>query len=196
MVAYESLSDIEITDLFKSGDQAAFTVLYKRFHSQVYRYALRIVKYPEAAEEIMQNVMLKVWQQRGQIDTAQNFKGWIARVTANQAFDFLKTLARQHALSEKIWLQMQKSPAYSENEYVLKEYLFLVEEAVNTLPPQQQKIYRMSREEYLTYEEIAQILNISPNTVRNHMASALTHIRKYISGRTAAIIPFIIFFLN
>jgi RNA polymerase sigma factor (sigma-70 family) len=139
--------------------------------------------------------MLKLWQQRDQIDTGQNFKGYMARITANQAFDFLKTLSKEKALSEEVWKQMKRLPAYTEDQYVLKEYLYLVEAAVNTLPPQQQKIYRMSRENHLTYDEIAENLNISSHTVRNHMASALDNIRKYVTHHTATYIPPIIIFI-
>lgn len=189
MSTYITYSDAQLIYLMKKGEEGAFAVLYARVQPYVYHYALRICKQTEATEEIVQNVMLKVWQWREQIDTEQNFRGWLARVTANEAFDFLKRLAREQNLQEKVWQHMQEAKSYSEDQYVLKEYLRLVDEAVNTLPPQQQKIYRMSREDELTYEEIAQALDISPHTVRNHIASALQHIRAYMKKNTASLLP-------
>jgi RNA polymerase sigma-70 factor (family 1) len=185
---YSKLSDGELTGLLKSGDEPAFEVLYDRFRTQIKRYALRICKNEEAAQEIVQNVMLKVWQHREQIDTGQNFKGWIARITANQAFDYLKSLSREQDLKERVWLKMSQSPAYSEDQYVLKEYLNIISDAVKALPLQQQKVFRLSREEHLTYEEIAASLGISVNTVRNHMTGALGNIRKHVKN-TSAILP-------
>ena len=189
MKAYRQHSESELLALVKEGDESAFEAAYTRFRPLVLRYALRICKSNEAAEEIVQNVMLKMWLGREKLDPELNFKGWIARVSANESFDFLKKLAKEKALSEKVWLQMQAEPASAEDEYVLKDYLKIVEEAVRALPPQQQRVYRLSREQYLTYDQIAEQLNISSNTVRNHMAGALDNIRKYLAHDALHVIP-------
>jgi len=189
LIIYNKLSEIQLLALVKKGDEAAFKVCYERFRPLIFRYALRICKSADAVEEIVQNVMLKVWLQRAQLNTELNFKGWIARVSANESFDFLKKLAREKALGEKVWLNMQGQQLYSEDEYVLKDYLKLVENAISKLPPQQQKVYRLSREQYLTYDQIADQLNISSNTVRNHIAIALETIRKNIAREATCVIP-------
>jgi len=190
-------SDRELLILLGQGSEPAFAEVYERFRPQVKRFAMRIAKSNEAADEIVQNVLLKLWNQRDHLSAIENIQGWLNRVTTNDALDFLKKVAREKALAERIWLQMQNEPAYAENDYVLKDYLKLIENVVQLLPAQQQRVYRLSREQYLTYEEIAEELEISPNTVRNHMAAALDNIRKHMSKHAAlhGIPPLVAFIL-
>lgn len=178
-------TDQELLHLLTQDSEAAFGELYERFRPQVKRFALRIAKSSEAADEIVQNVLLKLWSQRSNITEIQNIKGWLNRVATNEALNFLKKVAREKALADQVWLEMQNGPAYAENDYVLKDYLQLIEDVVQLLPAQQQRVYRLSREQYLTYDQIAEELDISSNTVRNHMAAALENIRKHMSKHAA-----------
>ena len=178
-------SDQELLALLEQGSEAAFAEVYERFRPQVRRFAMRVAKSNEAADEIVQNVLLKLWNQRDRVSAIKNIHGWLNRVTTNEALDFLKKVAREKALAGQVWMHMQSEPAYAENDYVLKDYLKLIADVVQLLPAQQQKIYRLSREQYLTYEQIAEELDISPNTVRNHMAAALDNIRKHMSKHAA-----------
>jgi len=189
MTTYINLSDLELTALLKEDDELAFNELYSRLRPAIYQYAFRICKSQDDADEIVQNVMFKVWTHRKQIDSERNVKGWILKITTNQAFDFLKALAKEQVLKEKVWQQMQQLPAFTEDQYVLKEYLLLVEKAIKALPLQQQKVFRLSREEDLTYEEIGKRLGISTNTVRNHMTAALSSIRNYLKQNNTAALP-------
>lgn len=178
-------TDQELLALLEQGNEAAFVELYERFRPQVRRFALRVAKSNDAADEIVQNVLLKLWNHRDQAGQVQNPGAWLNRVTTNEALDFLKKAAREKALAEKVWTSMQNEPAYAENDYVLKDYLQMIEQAVRSLPAQQQRVYRLSREQYLTYDQIAQEMDISSNTVRNHMSAALDNIRKHLAKHAA-----------
>jgi len=182
-------TDQALLNLLQQGDEAAFAELYERFRPQVRRFALRITKSAQAADEIVQNVLLKLWNNKQKAGDIQNPGAWINRVSTNEALDFLKKIAREKALADKVWNNMQGQPAHYENDYVLKQYLEVVEAAVRSLPPQQQKIYRLSREQYLTYEQIAEELHLSANTVRNHMSAALDNIRKHLAEHALHSIP-------
>jgi RNA polymerase sigma factor (sigma-70 family) len=150
---------------------------------------MRVAKSGEAADEIVQNVLLKLWNQRAALSDIQNLKGWLHRVTSNEALDFLKQIAREKVLADQVWTNLQQAPVYTENDYVLKDYLQLIEHAIRSLPAQQQKVYRLSREQYLTYDQIAEELDISANTVRNHMAAAQASVRKYLSRHALGTMP-------
>jgi len=101
----------------------------------------------------------------------------------------LKKAAREKALAEKVWTSMQQEPAYAENDYVLRDYLEVIEDAVRSLRARQQRVCRLSQEQYLTYDQIADEMNISSNTVRNHMTAALDNIRKHLSHRALHSLP-------
>jgi RNA polymerase sigma factor (sigma-70 family) len=144
-MALDNHSDQELLALLEQGSETAFAELYERFRPQVRRFALRVAKSHEAADEIVQNVLLKLWSHRSEANQIQNLSGWLTRVTTNEALDFLKKAAREKALAEKVWMSLQNEPAYAENDYVLKDYLQLIEQAVRSLPAQQQRVYRLSR---------------------------------------------------
>ena len=169
----------------KEGDEKAFRLLFERYRNQLFTYLFRITKSKEAAEEMVLDVFLKIWLGRSIITEIQNFEGFLFRIAHNKAIDFLRTVAQQPAKQETLWASMQETPASetADQRLELNRAQQTIHEAVERLPGQQQKVFVLSREQGLTYDQIAEKLHLSRHTVRNHMAAALEFIRLFLQEK-------------
>jgi RNA polymerase sigma-70 factor (ECF subfamily) len=163
-----------------NGDSQSFRKLYEAYYMQVFLFATRLIKSKSSAEDIVQQAFIKVWETRDRIDISKNFKSYLLTITRNLIIDSLKKTSRDKALIEKMFLNMK---AFEENSYSLllqKEITRLHQEAINNLPRQRKIVYKLSREGELNYEEIASLLGISKNTVRNQISDASKSVRDYV----------------
>lgn len=164
----------------RSGDEAAFATVYASYYHQLCYFVGSIVKCRHTAEEIVQDVLTKVWLHRAQIDPDKPFAHWVRTIARNATFDHLKKIARDRSLQQEVWHAVQYHKGQPADSAVhFKEYHRLYQQAISLLPPQQQKVFTLSRNQALTHDEIALELGISANTVRNHMAAALVAVRRY-----------------
>jgi RNA polymerase sigma-70 factor (family 1) len=174
--------ETELLQQLIEGDAAAFREIYEHYQGQIFLFAYRFTKSKAAAEEIVQEVFVKLWEKRGQIKIEKNFSAYIIRVTKNLIVDGLKKAALDKKVQQHILTHMKALRDSSAEELLQKEMERLHRQAINALSPQKRTIYLLSREEELSYEQIAEKLGISKNTVRNHMADALQTIREHITA--------------
>jgi RNA polymerase sigma-70 factor (ECF subfamily) len=176
------LHETELLQQLIQGDADAFRQLYEHYQGRIFLFAYRFTKSKHAAEEVVQEVFVKLWEKREQINIEKNFSAYITRVTRNLILDGLKRAAYDKKLQQQILHHMKALRDATGEELLNKELERLHRQAIDALSPQKRKVYLLSRDEELTYDQIAEKLGISRNTVRNQMASALQTIREYISN--------------
>lgn len=162
-----------------AGDERAFDALFKAFLPKIYPYIIKFTKSEAAAQEIVQETFIRVWLSRDKLSEIDNPGGWLFKVASNECYSYL----RKSILNNKFFnpITIEPDPVNTTHEsFALKELNRLISEAINKLPAQRKKIYRMSRDEGKSIPEIAAILNISPNTVKNALVAALKFIREYL----------------
>ncbi|HEY0274123.1 MAG TPA: sigma-70 family RNA polymerase sigma factor, partial [Chitinophaga sp.] len=139
------------------------------------------------AEEIAQEVLTRVWLHRAQVADDKPFAHWVRTIARNATFDHLKKVARDRSLQTEAWQAIRHHKGQpADSPLYFKEYYRLYASAVQLLPPQQQKVFTMSRQFAMTHDEIALELGISGNTVRNHMAAALVAVRRYFKSHAGS----------
>lgn len=167
----------------KNGDKEAFTFLYQRYWSKVYNFTNLYILSPDASEEIVQEVFIKLWENREDIDEHKNFDGYLFIITRNLIFNHSRQDFNRLFYQATMLKAVEES--YSVEEELetadLREYIHSL---IDMLPPRQQEVFRMSREDQLTYNEIAQKLQISEKTVERHMTEALKFLRKNLQMYT------------
>ncbi len=163
----------------KNHNEKAFRTLYDSYSQDIYRYSLSILKSKELAEENVQEVFLKVWLHREKLNLEQSFKSYLFTIARNQAFNFLNKAANDLILKEEIFYESQKS--FNQGDYSIREAdcKRLKKQAIKQLPPKRKLIFKMSRKQGKTYEEISQELGISVNTVKSQMSKALESMRLF-----------------
>jgi RNA polymerase sigma-70 factor (family 1) len=187
-------NDCDLLLNISRGNEEAFRQLFITKKDKVYSYAYHFTHLSSSAEDITQEVFFKIWVKRESLVEIQNFDSWLATVTRNLCFDFLKKKALELKIQSGIStnkLQVEENV----DEYIsYKDQLSRIDEAVNHLSPQQQQIFKLKKRIGMKNEEIAKYLHISPNTVRAHMVVILKKIRQYLNTHsidTTLIIYFI-----
>ncbi len=181
--------------LLRKDNTLAFAELYNRYHQDMYRYILTIVKVPDVAEDIVQDVFIKIWDVRERLEIQQNFRSYLFRICHNSAVDMNKQIASDRQLFNQLLYHYQAGADlehYSQEQ--LLHYDALVEAALNMLSPQRRKIYEMCKKEKKSYEEVARELDISPNTVKAHITQTFSLLRSYLNKN--ANIPVLILLLQ
>lgn len=164
-----------------AGNQFAFNYLFEHYRNRLFTYLCKVTKSRETSEEIVLDVFLKIWTGREVVSEIKNFEAFIFRVARNKALDFLRTLHTKPDIQSEVWekLELMSNEAPDDN-IIKKDTAANIENAVNQLSPQRKRVYQLSREEGLSYDEIATRLNLSKNTVRNHISASLELIRYFI----------------
>lgn len=179
-----------------NGDQEAFRRFFQFYKNKVYSFSYSFTRSAEIAEEITQDVFIKVWTSGELLMEIENIEAWMSTITRNLCFNYLKKLALERKTREAL----QKTQPYIEQnveQYLsYKERVSEVAEAVEQLSPQQRLIFNLNRNEGLKHEEIAHQLNLSPNTVKNHMVIALRKIKSFLESHAAHLFSLLLFFLK
>ena len=165
----------------RDGDEQAFIQIYNQYRSKIYTYAHSLVKSTDTAEEIVQQVFIKIWQKKEQINPDLSFNAYLKKITLNHVLNYLKKASREKTLQEQIFNYAEEDTANADDYLLEKELRKIYMAAIEQLPAQKKLIYQMSRTQELSHEEIALKLNISKNTVKNHMVEATKGIRAYVS---------------
>ena len=158
-----------------------FGELFKKYEYRLYTLAQKLTKSDIYARDIIQEVFLKLWEQRHHIQAINNMEAWLYRLTENKVIDFLRKAAADNRLKEAIWRKLPDHFNDTEDLVAEKEYSQIIQNAINHLPPQRKLIYYLNREKGLNYQEIATELDISKHTVKNQLSTALQSIKSFIN---------------
>lgn len=160
-----------------SGNQFAFRKLFTMHHQHLGNYIFRITDSMELAEEIVQDVFMKIWLNREKLTEVKNFKAYLFVISKNQALNSLRKMIKERALITNLENILNQD----QDDNDLSEYYRLIDEAIDQLPPQQQKVYLLSRHKRLKYVEISDEMNISSETVKKYLkianSSIIAHVR-------------------
>ncbi|WP_139302439.1 RNA polymerase sigma factor, partial [Mucilaginibacter polytrichastri] len=178
-MAIKPLNDeTELLAKVVQGDQRAFTTIFDYYQKYVFGFGLKLTYSEDLAEEIVQDIFLKVWYGRDKLNTIESFGAYLNRLVRNHAFNLLRQVASHAKANKRIGEGLSELDNSTQHDLDLRETTRLLDEAIQLLPLQQKKIYILCRQEGLKYEEAAQQLNISPDTVHYHMKLALNAIRE------------------
>jgi RNA polymerase sigma-70 factor (ECF subfamily) len=156
-----------------------FKILFEHFKKPVHDYIRTITGSDELAEEIAQEVFIRLWKKRSSFDEIESIDYYIFRIARNECMRYF----RKAAVETQLFRELQKRMTAENNnvsDYInYKETEALLDKAIASLSPQRQKVYILSRRQGLRIEEIAAEMQITYNTVRNHLVEALRQIRQY-----------------
>ncbi|MCO5237439.1 MAG: RNA polymerase sigma-70 factor [Chitinophagaceae bacterium] len=174
-------TNAELQTEIAAGNEQAFKMFFEKHRVKLYNYLFSIVKSREIAEEIVIDVFMKIWMGRDWIAEVQNMDAFLHKVAYNKALDFLRIAARNSTLQRLVRHEMASVKEKEADFKVLEqECREIIERAILQLSPRRRKIFTLSRVEGMSYDEIAQQLHLSRNTVRNSMAEAIRSVRLFL----------------
>lgn len=174
-----SYDEQELLLLIAEGDQKAFTQLVDLYWKKVYGHALAYVKSVPRAQEITQDIFLNVWNKRERLKEVRDFKNFLFILGRNQIISSMRKKLEE--LTDNDFLKVAQNVSLPDEQLQYKETQHIILEAIEQLPPARKIIFKMSRIEGLSYEEISIKMNISKNTVKGHIVLALNFVRTYIT---------------
>ena len=178
----------------RAGDDNAFGKLFDRYGKRLYYFALGYLKSPEDAEEIVQEVFLKIWNNREELSETKSFEAYLFTIAKNGILNTIRKSKSEHAYVSYAKLHPDKNILLDE-ELDFNELKRAYKQSIEKLSPRRKEIYILSREQALSNIEIAEQMNISVKTVENQMTSAISEIRKNLrSLGFSSIIFFELFF--
>lgn len=178
----DSLDELKLLQQLIAGDAESFRKIYECYQGKVFLFAFRLTKSKSEAEEVVQEVFVRLWEKREQIKIERNLNNYVLTIAKNLVLDGLKKAAYDKTMQQKMYENMQALQNTSVDQLIEKELARFYQQAVDRLSPRQKVVFKLSREEELSYEEIAEKLGVSKNTVRNQVSDSLKSIREYLTS--------------
>ncbi|MFY9152956.1 MAG: RNA polymerase sigma-70 factor [Prolixibacteraceae bacterium] len=187
---------MKIVGTLKSNDEQAFELLFRRYYVRLVGFANKFISNTPESEEIVQEVFLNIWKKKDQLQLNSEIRPYLFKSVQNLCFNFIehqKVVDNYYSVIELVY----KNQAEDFNTYesvLLGEFQAKAESAIESLPEQCRRIFRMSRQEGLKYTEIAEQLGISVKTVETQMSRALSKLKTELKDYLTLIL--ISIFLN
>jgi RNA polymerase sigma-70 factor (ECF subfamily) len=167
----------EILCRLAKGDRQAFDAVYRQYFYAVYCNALKITREVSAAEDVLQDVFIALWQKKETIDTDRSLGSWLFVVCYNKSVNFLKKKLRESLAQQ----QMQQVAVDNGEEAIYYNLQWeMLEEAMAQLSPQKRKVFELCKLQGKTYEETAATLHISKHTVKEYLSAAVSFVKEYV----------------
>lgn len=175
--------DEQVVFDFCQGSEHAFFQIYTLYHPNIYCFALKYFKNEEIAEDVTHDTFLRLWQYRSRINPKLPLINYLYRIARNVLFKELKKYKGNLLLKEQLLAEYENQQLLSacvHTSYQTREYSRILEQAINHLPAQRQRVFKLCKQEGKTYKETANQLGISTYTVKEHVSLAMKFIKKYL----------------
>lgn len=162
----------------RDGDEAAFAYLYRKYEAKLYTFAFKLTQDRDEAEEVVQEVFIKMWEKREMLNPHQNFDGYLFTIAKNLVYNKAKQRAYHFAFQNYVTAYESNLSRETEHKLEFDELKILLDQIYATLPPVRREVFTMSRLQGLTNREIASELNTSTSNIENHLNKSLNFIRE------------------
>lgn len=178
MTDLKNITDTDLTLLVKRGLKGAYQELFERYAPRVYHFSISYLKNEADAEELVQDVFLKIWESHESLDHSKNVKAYIFKVAVNIIYDFIRRKNIEHAFLDFYRRNGSDVAQTTWDTLIWEDMVSHLDDLVSRMPPQRRKIFRLSREKGHSNDEIAKKMNLSKRTVENQLYRALTYLKK------------------
>lgn len=161
-------------------DEKAFCFLYAKYRRKLSLFAQSFLKSRDVAEDIVQDVFTLIWEKRKFLDPNASFQSYLYTITRNRVLNFIRDNAHKQFLDEIIYAEAIDAGDNTFEKIESKELEDILEQSIEVLTNRQKEVFSLSRKEGLSHQEIAEKLDISMNTVSDHITDALKIIRNHL----------------
>lgn len=166
----------------KNGDEKAFEALFWRYNTHIYHFVYSLLYDKSLAEDLTQNVFLKIWEKHESIDPEQSFDSYLFTIARHLVYKETENRLLSESLTENLRKRLSETDSITEETIDAESLREYIDSLVEELPPARREIFRLSRKEHLSYKEIALRLSISEKTVDTQINRALNYLRERLSS--------------
>lgn len=190
-------TDEVLVQQMKDGCREAFTQLYSRYWEDLFNTAARALRSKEEAADVVQDVFLSCWERREVLAIQGSLAAYLHTSIRYKCIHYIeKNITRRDYLLQLCMVEVSMSATHPELVLQLKDLQEAVDKAVAKMPPKMQQVYKLSRQEHLSYREIAEFMDISSETVKKHLHRALRLIRTSLAVHSLTLYVLYIFLLR
>ncbi len=177
----------------RNGDQVAFELVFYRYKGKLYDFIRRSLPADEDAESMVQDIFTKLWINRERLNPSRSLNSFLYTMARNEVFGQLRKMLVRRKYLEELNYTINGSTEIAEQQFEYDELKKLVARLIQTMPKKRKKIFEMSRNEGLTYKEIAADLDISENTVDTQIRKALAFLKENLKKQMSLFLFFVSF---
>lgn len=177
----------------RKGDEVAFELVFYRYKGKLYDFIRRSLPASEDAESMVQEIFVRLWSNREQLDPAKSLNAFIYTMARNEIFGHLRKLLVRRRYLEELSFSLNESSETTDRQLEYNELTSVVAQLVSSMPEKRREIYVLSRNEGLSYKEIASQLGISENTVDSQIRKALTYLKENLRRKMSLLLFFLPF---
>ena len=164
----------------RSGKETAFAAIYEKYASSLVNFTASRLSSLEEAKDIIHDLFIYLWEERANIHITHSLQAFLFAAARYRIIDHIRQNATREKYADKLLALPEAENETIENKLAAKDLEQTIANAVNELPPRVREVYRLSREKQYSIAEIAAELNISPQTVKNQLTTALSHLRSFL----------------
>jgi len=195
MAEYDVLSEKLLLEKIAQGDELAFRLVFDLYKTKIYTFIVNFTHSRADAEEIVQDTFLTLWQNRNTLHQIEHPRNYIYTVVRNKTYHYLKQASKSQARMQVIWANLKLDSNETEETLQLQESKKLIDEALSMMSAQKQEVFRLSRYEGFSHEQISDATGLSKSRVKNIIVEVLKFIKMYIAQCTS-ILAIIIWFTD
>lgn len=181
MAVYKSSGDLQLVDLLKQDDEAAFTEIYHRYAEKLVGFASSKLYNLDDPRDIIHDLFVKLWEERKLLKVDRSLEAYLFTLVRYRVIDKIRKNITHEDYSEMVLALHTSLGSEIEQQIAAKELKQRLGNSLEELSPRVKEIYHLSREEHLSIPEIANKLQLSEQTVKNQLTSALKHLRRALT---------------
>jgi len=190
MDCQKEIDQDRLKEQLAAGDELAFSDFYNRYWEPLFKYVMRILASEDETADVVQEAFITFWRQRNKLADITSLKAYLFVIARNLAFKQLQKSLRKQDVLEKFLAFYGEADDYTEQQVNANDLSLVIDQEIARLPEKMRQIFIMSRKENLSYNEIAERLEISDLTVKKQVSNAL----KYLRLRMVDDLPYLIVF--
>ncbi len=191
----DNSNEKDLVVLLNGSNEAAFEKLYHSYSSRLLGFLIKLVKSETFATELLQEVFIKIWNNRQNLDPEQSFRSYLFRIAENLVYDFFRKAARDNKLKAALINKACGEYRHVEESVCNKEDIQFLQDAIDALPPKRRQVFQLVKMEERSYEEVSELLQVSTSTINDHVVKATKSIREKLKPYHITVIGILIFFI-
>lgn len=182
MPAIHNMSDDQLIHLLKKDNQGAFTEIYNRYALSLANFAISKLNHAEDTQDIIHDLFIKIWEERQSLVITSNLKTYLFTLVRYRIIDKIRRNITRREYAITVQALANRLDHGADQQLEVKELNLLLQDSLKKMPPRVQEIYLLSRHQHHSIAEIAKLLNLSTQTVKNQLSTALKHLKKSIGS--------------
>lgn len=188
----KDFNEVEILIRLRAGDARAFSELYSRYKYRIAANLLKLLKSEELAEEVLQELFVKVWDTRHLLDPERSFRAYLFRIAENMVIDYYRKASRDKKIRDQLTASHSEIYSHIEETIFTKESALLLQGAIDLLPPQRRQVFTLCKLEGHSYKEVSELLGISHSTINDHLLKANRFLKQHFNKGTGTVVSVVL----